>query len=150
MVEGEKDMYALSRPHFYRRKAVFEAMQWQGDNADTIKAWLHDCGVQVMGDTLVILEPHNGRSVAGLHEILVRSASGRIHRCKPGTFEAVHEPALADPEGGDLAEMQAVVNAARGAADYWKAMAERLAKAAGTELPKPPVDPRVDSVERGT
>lgn len=72
---------------------------------------------------------------------VVLSPSGRLHVCMAETFGEVHELALADPPDSPLANMAAGLNAARGAANYWKAMAQMLAGKAGVELPTPPAGP---------
>lgn len=113
------------------------AMQWTGDDAstDAVVAWLGE--VDSDGDRLTV----RGATPVKVGEWIVLSPNNRMHICQPGTFEEVHELALADPEDTDLANMQAAVNAARAAANYWKKLAQRMAERHGEALPAPPPIP---------
>lgn len=112
-------------------------MQWTGDAecAARLLSWLGDVAVE--GSTLTI----NGATTAEPGNWVVLSPNGRLHICMAETFWEVHELALADPPYSSEANMAAGLNAARGAANYWKAIAQRLAGKAGIELPQPPALP---------
>lgn len=112
-------------------------MQWTGDAecAARLLAWLKD--VAFVGPSAFI----NGVTRADPGNWIVLSPTGRLHVCQEDTFWEVHELALADPPDTSEANMAAGLNAARGAANYWKAIAQRLAAKAGVELPQPPALP---------
>jgi hypothetical protein len=112
-------------------------MQWTGDAASLlgIADWFGEDHVRLDLDGGLTL---NGATRVRKDQWVVLSPNNRLHVCIPGLFEEVHELALADPEDSDLANMQAGLNAARSASNYWKKMAQSLAARLGTELPQPP------------
>lgn len=110
-------------------------MQWTGDNTASISEWFGSHNV-VREDEVLILR---GATDVQLNQWIVLSPSNRLHICKPGLFEEVHELALANTyPDDDLHNLSAHAEAARSASNYWKKMAQMLAKQVGVELPKPP------------
>lgn len=129
---------ALACPRYYRRRATVQAMQWDGTNTEAVAEWFGPENVEHDGNGTLLLR---GATDVHLHQWIVLSPNDRLHICVPGLFEEVHELALTDPPYSDEANMAAAMAAAIAAKNYWKKMAESLAKKQGVELPSPPPNP---------
>lgn len=73
-------------PLFRARSPVIEAMQWDGENATEIRAWLGYAFVAFGTDDTILIENRDGRVTANLYDWIVRLREGRT--CLPSSTSA--------------------------------------------------------------
>ncbi len=81
------DGYVLTR---YRKKpVVIEAVQWFGDNANEITAFLGGAAWwTTIGPVITTLE---GDLHASVGDYIIKGVKGEFYPCKPDIFEATYE-----------------------------------------------------------
>jgi hypothetical protein len=82
--------------NLYRKKPVeVEAIQWNGDNFQEIKAFAGDC-VFLEDNELVIKTLEDGKSgkakhIAAVKDFIIKGVQGEFYFCKPDIFSQTYE-----------------------------------------------------------
>lgn len=74
----------------YRKKpVVIEALEWTGNNAGEIQAFIGDNGY-VKG-SYIDIGTLEGLMVASIGDFIIKGIKGEFYPCKPDIFEATYE-----------------------------------------------------------
>lgn len=87
----------MDKAQFRKKPVVIEAIQWTGDNADPVQAFLHDGQTEaaygwVIG-RYVEIGTLEGTTTASIGDWIIRGVKGECYPCKPDIFAATYEPA---------------------------------------------------------
>lgn len=82
---------------FRKKPVAIEAVQWTGENADEIQAFLcphsPDSGYGWVKGNYVEIGTLEGLMVASIGDWIIKGVKGEFYPCKPDIFAATYEPA---------------------------------------------------------
>jgi hypothetical protein len=76
---------------FRKLPVEIQAVQYTGDNADEVIAWVGPDAYDTLRGQLVI-HTLEGDHVATPHDWIIRGVEGEHYPCKPSIFDATYEP----------------------------------------------------------
>jgi hypothetical protein len=80
-------------PQYRKKPVVIEALQWTGENTDTVIAFIGDKATSYWGGGhAIMIETLEGTMRADRDDWIIKGVKGEFYSCKPDIFAITYDP----------------------------------------------------------